>query len=129
MREGAGMKGRWKLWAAVLALVLLALGFGVAWLWPLPSEAEKEAALIRPGMTLEQLADLQLPAELMKLNPTRDGVAYIYRDGSTLFMEFTLPVEGELIRIATVRTTPPTPVPHPTRLRRTLARVLPFLGE
>jgi hypothetical protein len=48
----------------------------------------------------------------------------VFLDGSSIVI--TLDGGGH---VGHIKTTPPDPVPPLTRLRRTLARALPFLGE
>jgi hypothetical protein len=126
------MQGRWKLWVAGIALVqLLVIGAAVALVWP--SEAEWVAAKIEVGMRREQVWAVVNPSPSAWQPPSTffDESPWVlnYADGSILLIEFTPRVEARPERVAWVRTTPLPPVHPLTRLRRTLARVFPVLGE
>jgi hypothetical protein len=125
-------RGRWKLWVAGIALAqLLVLGAAVALVWP--SEAEWVAAKIEVGMRRDQVWEVVNPSPSAWQPPSTffDESPWVlnYADGSILSVEFTQPVEGRPERVALVRTTPPPPVHPLTRLRRTLARIIPALKE
>jgi hypothetical protein len=131
-------KRRYTLLLSLALVALLAAGTGVALLWPTPSEAERMAERIEVGMTFRQVAKVVPPPPQGRWSANFLGdpfeIGWDQDDGSTLFIEFATPEEGELMngkfaRVAAVRTTPPPPVHPLTRLRRTLARAFPFLGE
>jgi hypothetical protein len=145
------MKRRRRILLLGLALaLLLAGGIGAVLLWPLPSEAERTAArievgtlwdqelelLARPGQRYLADSDYRERAMLATGSPRRRPAVDLtaidsgtrrwrYVDGSTL--NVTRDLEG--CCVTSVFTTPPPPVHPLTRLRRTLARALPFLGE
>jgi hypothetical protein len=122
-------------------LVLLAGGIGAALLWPQPPcDAERMAALIRVGMTPEEVYDEQLhfnrspefgplprPVFVIEDFGTKEKEAIPQTDGSAVFI--TWDENGDDLRVAAVRARLPRPVPALTRLRRTIARALPFIGE
>jgi hypothetical protein len=144
---------RWKVWVAGIALVqLLVIGVEVALLWPdPPSEVEEKAALIRVGMSWKEALDRMCsvtPASELRLVPVarlheRDGVGvivgmrWLLSDSSEVRLTFESYVQPDVPSyIRQVETTPPPPYSPPpppihplTRLRRTLARALPFIGE
>jgi hypothetical protein len=109
-----------------LALVaLLAGGIGAALLWPMSSEAEQMAALIHEGMTQQQVEKIVGPHEGRAWfsegwGCVPDGREWRFQDGSALQIGFCP-------NITSINVAPPDP-PLP-RLRRTLARAFPFLGE
>ncbi len=126
-----------------LALVLLlALGVGVSLLWPMPCEAEQTAALLHIGMLERdacQLIDsdtarIRLPNSYSGLAPWPPDYqthSVFFADGSRAAVDFQKNSSGEW-RLSSVKVEPPDPplVTNPlTRLRRTLARILPFLVE
>jgi hypothetical protein len=126
---------RWKLWVAGIAFVqLLVIGADVALLWPPPpSEAERMAAHIRVGMPHDQVRRVLAWYKTFDTPEVggRWGTWCRFEDGSSLYVG----VPGGLwprdttLTVNSVCTEPP-PYIHPlTRLRRPLARVLPFLGE
>jgi hypothetical protein len=110
------------------ALVLLLAGAIVAaLLWLLPCEAEREASLIRVGMTREQVAAAMCLPEVNTVEPTGPTSAYyLFEDGSLFEIRF----DADLL-VSSVRTTPQysTPLSPLDRLRRVLARAFPFLEE
>jgi hypothetical protein len=125
-----------------LALVLLlALGVEVAVLWP--NEAELKAAAIQAGMpyaqaramlgpfTLEETSGFYQKREDGVLIPPDGHYLWVFSDGSRLTLRIEHDVSANPTVVRRVETiTPPTrPVHSLTRLRRTLARALPFLGE
>jgi hypothetical protein len=81
-----------------------------------PSEAERAAAKIEVGMTEDQAAAVAGPVIYFTRSAT-------FADGSTL----SLDIDPWDFRVTAIRTTPATPVPPLTRLRRTLARIVPAL--
>jgi hypothetical protein len=108
-----------------VALVALAfVGTVAVVLWPLPpSEAEQKAELIRVGMPRSEVNELLGSS-------TRWTVANVFngKDGSQLVVVFPHRLDlGHCV--VSFHTIPPPPVHPLTRLRRTLARALPFLGE
>jgi hypothetical protein len=120
-------------------LFLLAGGVGAALLWPVPSDAERAAVKVEAGMTLPQ-AHVSAAANAPGLiphssmwgpDPREDGpedYLCFYGDGSALVITFGPAGEGGR-HVVSVAPSPP-PSVHPlTCLRRTLARVLPFLRE
>jgi hypothetical protein len=117
-----------------LALVAgLAGGIVATLLWLAPCDAERFAAKIGAGMRRDEvLKVVNPPPSVWQPSSTfLDESPWVlnYFDGSILSVEFTPPVEGGRVWVTSVRTTPPPPVHPLTRLRRTLARALPFLGE
>jgi hypothetical protein len=119
-------------WVAGIALVLLlVIGAAVALVWP--SEAEWVAAKIEVGMRRDQVWAVVNPSPSAWRPPSRffDESPWVlnYADGSILLIEFTPRVDSRPERVALVRTTPPPPVHPLTRLRRTLARFIPAVGE
>jgi hypothetical protein len=116
-----------------LALVPLLLfgGVVIALLWLMPSEAERRAAMVEAGMTWLQTQEVALPNSIGPYTPTTDGrldgdYYWTYADGSILIVTFG---QADDRYASSVRTSPPPPADTMTRLRRTLARLLPFLGE
>jgi hypothetical protein len=128
------MKTRWKRWVAGIVLVqLLVIGVDLALLWPTPNDAERVAAKIEVGMTWDRARELmqprlsvwQSPSTVAKDAPCR----WSYEDGSGLIITRD-PTCQHVIEIDTTPPTLPPATVHPlTRLRRTIARVLPFVGE
>jgi hypothetical protein len=116
---------RWKLWVVGIALAqLLIIGVEVAQ-WPTPDEAEMLAAKIAVGATREQVAKALRLSEVptVKTRATEVTIHY-FDDGSECEIRFDSNSLVYAVRIA-----PSPPVPPLTRLRRTLARAFPFLGE
>jgi hypothetical protein len=128
-----------------LAVLLLTLGVGAALPWPTPSEAERVASQLRLGMTMGQVGQVSeylggsdpliltsgraVPPGRSTISitfddPGRGTRGIVFLDGSSITIAID---EGGLI--GHINTTPPAPVPPLTRLRRTLARALPFRGE
>jgi hypothetical protein len=117
---------------ALAVLLLLAVGLGLAILWPMPSEAEKDAASIRVGMTPGQVHEVieTLPSTRLRLmSAGEDGVVIgiSYDDESGMSIWYV--GEGGSLRVREVEVFAPPPVHPLTRLRRTRARVLPFLAD
>jgi hypothetical protein len=127
------------------AVLLLAFGLGASLLWPTPSEAERMASQLRVGMTMGQVGRVneylggsdpliltsgrvvapgEFTSRIVFDDPGRSERGIVFNDGSSIII--TLSENGP---VASIRTTPPEPVSPLTRLRRTLARALPFLGE
>jgi hypothetical protein len=130
------MKRRyWKVWVAGIALVLmLLLGVVVSLLWPEPSgEAGRVAKQIHIGMMYtDALAVLDLNKAKRELYGPRDvdgavkktSASFTFEDRSEIMLQWDLSGRISLVSAGLPRQF------HPlTRLRRTLARVLPFLGE
>jgi hypothetical protein len=114
-------------------LLLLAAGVGKATLSPMPSQAERRASTLRLGMTLDQASSLcdkdnLVWSAITSLMSSRNSFHCRFADGSCLTVRGQRSWgDGPEFRISSLETTPPD---HPlTRLRRSLARVLPFLGE
>jgi hypothetical protein len=125
------MRKRWKAWAAGLVLVaLLAGGLAVSVFWPTPYEADREAAKFNVGMLFDDPPILDGENVLSITTRLRDGdgrwwpLRWGFSDGSFLHITY-----GDDRRVSSVRIQPPTPVPPLTRLHRTLARIVPALGE
>jgi hypothetical protein len=130
------MKRRsWKVWVAGIALVqALVIGADVAVLWPIPTEAERKAEMIQIGSLLSPESAEQL------FGPSRwrtgcDGTEVTYSrqiwrfdDGSQLTIDISNRSNTDY-SVQDVQSSPARPVPTLTRLRRTLARILPFLAE
>ena len=127
------MRNRWKLWTAGIALAqLLVIGADVA-LWPMPSEAEQRAASIDMEM---KWVDAVMPSATYGRSGSPWPHATFMADSDTCFWGFQ---DGSQLRvtlahrfdqpITSISTTPPGPIHPLTRLRRLLARALPFLGE
>ena len=125
-----GMRRRsWKVWVAGIALVQsLVIGVDIALLWPTPTEADRMAAMIHKGMAMSFVAEME---EMQPVGwATRDASgrglsrfsARNFGDGSCILVLY-----DQDSRVASVATGP-TDAPL-TRLHRTLARVLPLLGE
>jgi hypothetical protein len=124
--------------ALILGLAVLLL-LAVGALWPVRSEAERKAALLHVGMTEEEIVNIVRPDRGPRILRSSDNglaksLSKSYGDGSALFVEFDPEpiVDGmplNAIRAAYIDTSPPPTVPPLTRLRRTLARAFPFLGE
>jgi hypothetical protein len=117
-------------WVVGIALVqLLVIEIDAVLLWPTPCEAERKAVSIREGMTSKEVDKLA--------GTTRFGPYYVIEDRyiwpTLLHWEYEhgsrLVVALESGQVASIRTTPPTPIPPLTHLRRTLARVFPALKE
>src|SRR5713226_6953844 len=104
----------WKVWVAGIALVqLLVIGSVVAAMWPDPTEAERKAALIRVGMTLEE-ADAALGGYLRQGGPFRGGIptadtekgeesAWAEDDGSILYVTTGIDVDFPITEIRAER--------------------------
>jgi hypothetical protein len=128
------MRKRWKVWATGLALaLLLAAGAGAALLWPTPNEAERMAALIRPGMKWGEVEAVLGPPPMKVVGADVVGgpanaFGWSQSDGSMLIFSFG-PHGERFGQVMEIRTRPPAPVPPLTRLRRTLARAFPFLAD
>jgi hypothetical protein len=127
------MKTRWKVWVAGIALAqLLVIGVDVALLWP--SEAKVAAERVRPGMSELEVSssfDGRIYRQCVEALGYK-AFLYQFADRSCLCvgMNWAETVDGEhIFRVTSVRNSPPPPVHPLTRLRRTLARALPFLGE
>jgi hypothetical protein len=125
------MKRRnWQVWAAGLALVaLLAGGLAVTALWPTPNQAEQAAARIDVGMSWAEARDVVRPIAGESAVVTSRGtldepvpVGWTFADGSGLVIDY-----DEDDRVSSVSTALVAPDPPLARLRRTLARVFPFL--
>jgi hypothetical protein len=111
-------------------VVLLVAGAGVALLWPTPSEAERKAGLIRERMTRSEVSKVlgPLPRAAEILLPDRVEFRWWQDDTSSIIIAFDSGLG--VIEVRTLLPLFPPPPVHPlTRLRRTFARVLPFLGE
>jgi hypothetical protein len=128
-----GMKRRsWKVWVTGISLAqLFVLGADVA-MWPQPSEAERMAARLYIGMTEELALEILRDCHGIhgKSSTCRGGYFCWFQDGSRLSLGFECRVSlGQSYHVTTVRTDPPDPSPPLTRLRRTLARLMPVFGE
>jgi hypothetical protein len=109
-----------------LSLALLAVGVVGLLLWPTPSEAEWVAALLHEGMTREQVLEVISEGH-------RGYIAGLYdywdcSDGSILRVYYDRSPD-RVFYVINISADPPPPEPPMIRLRRTLARVLPFLEE
>jgi hypothetical protein len=128
------MKRRsWKVWVAGITLAqVLVIGADSILLWPTPSEAEKVAARLEIGMNwVDVIAPFLssgsgMPWHCTTFIANNSSASCTFQDGSqlrvTLAHRFDQP-------ITSISTTPPGPIHPLTRLRRLLARALPFLGE
>jgi hypothetical protein len=120
----------WKVWVAGIALAqLLAIGVDVA-LWPTITEAEQVASRLWLGMTADQatqVVDEWYSQQAVSFRPDRWSK---FSDGSSLALYLSQEaLTGGDAYVVNIRAIPP-PSVHPlTRLRRTLARAFPFLGE
>jgi hypothetical protein len=116
----------WKVWVAGIALAqLLVVGVDVALRWPQqPSEAEREAAKIKLRMTQEQVV-VALGFEGPTFVYLAPPVWQRYDDESRLILAY----DSFSGRVISVDAFLPPPIHPLTLLRRTAARVLPFLGE
>jgi hypothetical protein len=109
-----------------IALVqLFGVGVGAA-LWPSPSEAEQVAALIHKGMAEEQWrgkvkGNLQLQVGMAGFSKD----TYRFDDGSFLYVSYM----SSTGTARSAKSSAATPIAPLTGLRRTLARVFPFLME
>jgi hypothetical protein len=138
------MKRRsWKVWVAGIALVqALVILFDEAVLWPMPSEAEQQVASVAVGMSQwEVLVMFLSPGDhtprhgrsgepLPRTTIIADNYSCLleFQDGSQLHVTFGRR-RGFDQHVTSISTTPAAPVHPLTRLRRTLARVFPFLAE
>jgi hypothetical protein len=119
------MRKRWKVWVIGIALVLLlALGAGLALLWPVAdtSESERAASRIRVGMSFDE-AEKRIGPSLSWVFCTDAGWHRHGRfpDGSWISIHTDL-----IDRVESFRATPPAAPAHPlTRLRRMLGRLVP----
>jgi hypothetical protein len=104
------------------ALTLLIISVVSALLWPTPCEADRKAALIRVGMTQNQVRELVGPDAVGWINREMPSCGWIYSDWSRLHIDCAVPEPHRLERIQVYP--PDSPL---DRLRRSLARVLPFL--
>jgi hypothetical protein len=126
------MQGRWKLWVAGIALgQLLVIGVDVAILWPEPCEAEQFAARLRVGMTESEVLDTAGDLGMSWGGTLRVQMHHrLFDDGSSLTVAMCWSGRrGEDRRVGNFEVIPPTLVHPLTRLRRTLARSFPLLGE
>jgi hypothetical protein len=128
------MKIRRRPWLlGLLLIVLLVGGSAVAVFWPSPTDADQWTALVHTGVNHQDLVRLFGKAWEEKGYPKdKDGVikresTWHYPDGSTLTITFGPEREGKL-NATSIQTTPAAPVHPLTRLRRTLARIFPFIG-
>ena len=115
----------------LVLVLLLAGGIVAAILWPTPSEAERMAALIQVGMTSEDVARL-LPGKFdFDVKSPEDDVFVFFEptdpDGPAMYLTFAKSGPRRVTAVWTTRGH--SRIPPLTRLRRTLARALPFLGE
>ena len=119
------------MWVAGIALVIVfAAGVGQSLLWPMQSEAEQKAALIHEEMTWDQVLELLGPP-WSRRDPPADEFGWYQGDKSFLKVAFG-PSEEGVRCVVSISADPPLLYHriHPlTRLRRTLARVFPFLAE
>jgi hypothetical protein len=128
----------------LLLIVLLVGGLAAAVLWPTPSEAKREAALLHVGMNIDEAFKLLGPGEVREFHTITPqlipgskepdfALVWLQRDGSTLIADvghlLGNPEEGFYREIASIRTTPAAPADPLTRLGKTLARAFPFLAE
>jgi hypothetical protein len=127
------VKRSWKLWVTGIAVVqLLVIGVDMALLWPMPSEAEQLVVQIRPGMSANDV--INLAGKYSGFMAVRDGpllwASWHFQDGSGFALDFKASLENHSVVILPVcYVSPAQSVPTQIRLRRTLARVLPFLAE
>jgi hypothetical protein len=119
-------------WVAGIVLVqLLVIEVDVALLWP--SEAKVAAERVHLGMSEQEVSssfDSRIYRECVQ-SLSYKGFCYCFSDGSCLYvkMHWHEVVDGECVfRVTSIRHYS-LPVPPLTRLRRTLARALPFLAE
>jgi hypothetical protein len=128
------MRQRWKAWVVGIALAqLLIIGVDAAMLWP--SEAEKALARIHEGMTMEEVEGiLGGPAYRIMQSLTVSVYEPIQRVGiwkrevGTIIILFYGIVDVDE-RVCETSFQPASPIPPLTRLRRTLARIIPVLEE
>jgi hypothetical protein len=125
------MKRRsWKVWVAGIALVqLLVLGVDVALLWP--SQAEQIASRLREGMTETEVEEAVGRLGGLKVETTGwKDYRPSFDDGSSLTVEMVRSERlGQEWRVRSFRVVPSAPAHPLTRLRRTLARVFPFVAK
>jgi hypothetical protein len=124
------MKRRsWNVWVAGIALVqLLVLGVDVAMLPPTAFEAEQWADRIQQGMVDAQWDEVERRFGFGEAPFGSAGVfLHCFADGSRLTISRNPFGNGRPYVV--VGTQPPTPTHPLASLRRTLARMLPFLEE
>jgi hypothetical protein len=122
------MKRRnWKVWVTGIVLVqLLVIGADVA-LWPVPSEAEQAAGRMKVGETLDE-TDLPFFSRMDAFgNLSGYRAQPAFSDGSSLELMVSFRQDGEILD--SVEVLRPNPIHPMTRLRRTLARVFPYLAD
>jgi hypothetical protein len=111
-------------------VLLLAVGLAVSAVWPVPSKAERKAALIRVRMPLKELNELVFRERCVYPRSLAWNDIHVVRpqdDGSRSDVKLGPFDEGW--PVLSFQTTPPPPVHPLTRLRRTLAHVFPFVDE
>src|SRR5258707_21583 len=117
-----------------LALVLLlAIGAGPVLMWPTSSQAERKAATLRLGMPLGEASlicekDISVWSAITSLASPYRSFHCRFADGSKLTVRAERSREDvNTFLVSALQITPPE---HPlTRLRRTLARIMPALEE
>jgi hypothetical protein len=125
------MRLRWKVWLAGIALAqLLVVGVEVA-LWPTPSEAERLATRVRLGMTKDEARRALDGYDPYELRGWDSGFWCHFADQSDLNVGLRRDAGPKGVRdtVSFIHTGTAPPEPPLTRLRRTLARVFPFLAE
>src|SRR5437667_6049365 len=130
------MRRRWKTWTSALALVLLALGVG-AMLCPTANVAERRTVSLREGMTWDEVMSVLAPSAVRlhqgrpsaRINDFNTAYTWGYGDGSTLVVTFGIWDGCEPLTFCSFRTEPAPPADAMPLLRRTLARVVPALGD
>ncbi len=129
------MKQSWKPWLTGIALVqLLVVGIHLAMLWPMPSEAERVATLLHEGMTDTRAREVVGSRPSLAVASPGGGEDVLPATTLTLYWRFA---DGSQLSVAcgayrlvrTIETSPAAPLPPLTRLRRALARILPFASE
>jgi hypothetical protein len=117
-------------WVAGIALVqLLVIGVDVALLWP--SEAEQIASRLREGMTETEVDKAIAGLGVGYVVSTCRIYHYRWFDDESSLVVVMVRSEplGQEWRVRSFRVVSSAPDQPLTRLRRTLARAFPFLGE
>jgi hypothetical protein len=122
----------WKLWLAGILLVqLLVVGVDVVMLWPTQSYAEQAASQVKSGMTEDDVDKLissyWVNTSMGRDTRVSDHVQLCHRlgDGSILIVTSD-PRSG---RVVSAHSWNPVKTHPLTRLRRTLAHLIPALKE
>jgi hypothetical protein len=121
-----------KVWVTGIVVVLLLAGGIVAatlWLTPTGTLAERAAAKVYAGMSCNELKQVVPESWNLSMDIRSHSEFCCFSDGSTLWVRFDSANNVTSMLIPPSLNPMPPPVHPLTRLRRTLARVLPVLRE